>query len=88
MKAKLKKRLSWPITGSQSELETSHMTMRVERFDSDVFRQLMEFAHTGRIDLQPRTITGVICAADYYQLTDLMEGGLEFFPMCLKVIGI
>ena len=27
-------------------------------FDSDVFRQLMEFAHTGRLDLQPRTITG------------------------------
>ena len=59
--------------------------MRVEKFEPDVFRQLMEFAHTGRLDLQPRTITGVICAADYYQFVDLRDGGLQFFPMCLKV---
>ena len=29
-------------------------TAQVEKFDPDVFRQLMEFAHTGRLDLQPR----------------------------------
>ena len=27
---------------------------KVDKFDPDVFRQLMEFAHTGRLDLQPR----------------------------------
>ena len=59
--------------------------MRVTGFEPDVFRQLMEFAHTGslyiyyiisvistisrRVDLMPRTIIGVICAADYYQFT-------------------
>lgn len=32
-----------------------------------VTRQLMEFAHTGRVDLMPRTIIGVICAADHYE---------------------
>ena len=32
-----------------------------------VSRQLMEFAHTGRVDLMPRTIIGVICAADHYE---------------------
>ena len=34
-----------------------------------VTRQLMEFAHTGRVDLMPRTIIGVICAADPYEYT-------------------
>ena len=43
--------------------------MRVSGPEPDVFRQLMEFAHTGRVDLMPRTIIGVICAADYYQFT-------------------
>ena len=46
-----------------------HTNMRVTGFEPDVFRQLMEFAHTGRVDLMPRTIVGVICAADYYQFT-------------------
>ena len=27
----------------------------------------MEFAHTGVVDLMPRTIIGVICAADHYE---------------------
>ena len=43
----------------QPDRDSPHVTMRVEKFDSDVFRQLMEFAHTGKIDLQPRTITGI-----------------------------
>ena len=30
-------------------------------------------------------VSGVICAADYYELMDLCDGGLQFFPMCLKV---
>ena len=46
---------------------STHTTLRVTGFEPDVFRQLMEFAHTGRVDLMPRTITGVICSADYYQ---------------------
>lgn len=45
----------------------------------------MEFAHTGRVDLMPRTIIGVICAADHYEFKDLRDGGMQFFPMCLKI---
>ena len=31
------------------------------------------------------TLPGMICAADYYHFRDLSDGGLQFFPMCLKV---
>ena len=27
-------------------------------FEADVFRQIMEFVHTGKVELQPRTIVG------------------------------
>jgi hypothetical protein len=30
-------------------------------------------------------LPGVICAADFYQFTDLRDGGLQFFPSCIKV---
>ena len=40
----------------------NHLTIRIEEFEADVFRQLMEYIHTGRLDLQPRTIIGeTIC---------------------------
>ncbi|XP_023340710.1 serine-enriched protein, partial [Eurytemora carolleeae] len=85
--ARLIKRISTPLLGSpyQNSSVPCHVTVRVDMFESDVFRQLMEFAHTGRIDLQPRTITGVICAADFYQFDDLRDGGIQFFPSCLKI---
>ena len=56
---------------SERDMGQSHTTVRVTGFEPDVFRQLMEFAHTGRVDLMPRTIIGVICAADYYQFTGI-----------------
>ena len=43
------------------------------------------FAPLNNHDNNSRTITGVICAADYYQFSDLRDGALQFFPMCLKV---
>ena len=27
-------------------------------FEAEVFRQIMEFVHTGKVELQPRTIVG------------------------------
>lgn len=37
---------------------TSHTVIVVEEFDADVFRQLVEYVHTGCVILQPRTLLG------------------------------
>ena len=36
----------------------THLTIRIKMFEADVFRQIMEFVHTGKVELQPRTIVG------------------------------
>ena len=61
--------------------------MIIEEFEPDVFRQLIEYVHTGCVTLQPRTLLGrdlstecgdlshcfpgVMNAADYYGLDEL-----------------
>lgn len=35
-----------------------HQTLIVEEFEPDVFRQLIEYIHTGCVTLQPRTLLG------------------------------
>lgn len=35
-----------------------HQTVHVEEFEPDVFRQLIEYIHTGCVTLQPRTLLG------------------------------
>lgn len=35
-----------------------HHTLIIEEFEPDVFRQLIEYIHTGCVTLQPRTLLG------------------------------
>lgn len=37
---------------------SQHKTLIIEEFEPDVFRQLIEYIHTGAVTLQPRTLLG------------------------------
>lgn len=37
-----------------------HQTLIIEEFEPDVFRQLIEYIHTGCVTLQPRTLLGIV----------------------------
>ncbi|KAG8320936.1 hypothetical protein J6590_057332 [Homalodisca vitripennis] len=39
-------------------LALGHATLIIEEFEPDVFRQLIEYIHTGCVTLQPRTLLG------------------------------
>ena len=56
------KRSSEPfINGQTQQLLTTnqHQTMIMEEFEPDVFRQVIEYIHTGCVTLQPRTLLGI-----------------------------
>ena len=38
--------------------QNQHQTLIIEEFEPDVFRQLIEYIHTGCVTLQPRTLLG------------------------------
>ena len=40
-------------------LNNQHQTLIIEEFEPDVFRQLIEYIHTGCVTLQPRTLLGI-----------------------------
>lgn len=42
-----------------------HQTLIIEEFEPDVFRQLIEYIHTGCVTLQPRTLLGKFCLFEY-----------------------
>ena len=55
--------------------------MIIEEFEPDVFRQLIEYIHTGCLTLQPRTLLGVMNAADYYGLDELKQACSGFIQV-------
>ncbi|KAL6423577.1 Serine-enriched protein [Formica fusca] len=71
-----------PIQEPQSN---QHHTLIIEEFEPDVFRQLIEYIHTGCVTLQPRTLLGVMNAADYYGLEELKQACHGFIQYCITV---
>ncbi|XP_050488322.1 trichohyalin isoform X1 [Bombus huntii] len=62
-----------------------HQTVIIEEFEPDVFRQLIEYIHTGCVTLQPRTLLGLMNAADYYGLEQLRKACTGFVQCCITV---
>ncbi|XP_018907751.1 serine-enriched protein isoform X4 [Bemisia tabaci] len=83
------KRRSEPLLNSQSSTSQpqphQHQTQIIEEFEPDVFRQLIEYIHTGCVTLQPRTLLGVMNAADYYGLDELRRACFGFVQCCINV---
>lgn len=52
---------------------SQHKTLIIEEFEPDVFRQLIEYIHTGAVTLQPRTLLGNILKITYYLLEILFD---------------
>lgn len=63
----------------------AHQTLIVEEFEPDVFRQLIEYIHTGCVTLQARTLLGLMNAADYYGLEELRRACMGFVECCINV---
>lgn len=72
------------VPGGQIQLQ-AHQTLVVDEFEPDVFRQLIEYIHTGCVTLQARTLLGVMNAADYYGLEELRRACLGFVQCCINV---
>ncbi|XP_065200211.1 serine-enriched protein-like [Planococcus citri] len=70
-------------TGSAQNMP--HQTLIIDEFEPDVFRQLIEYIHTGCVTLQPRTLLGVMNAADRYGLEDLRKSCHGFIQSCINV---
>ncbi|XP_034949272.1 serine-enriched protein isoform X3 [Chelonus insularis] len=69
----------------QEPQPNQHQTLIIEEFEPDVFRQLIEYIHTGCVTLQPRTLLGVMNAADYYGLDELRKACAGFVQCCITV---
>ncbi|XP_011162991.1 serine-enriched protein isoform X3 [Solenopsis invicta] len=83
------KRSSEPLLNLQNAAQQpqshQHHTLIIEEFEPDVFRQLIEYIHTGCVTLQPRTLLGVMNAADYYGLEELRKACAGFVQCCITV---
>lgn len=53
-------------------------TIVVQEFEPSVFKQLIEYLHTGVCTLQPRTLLGLVNAADHYDVEELKQACNNF----------
>ncbi|KAH1026856.1 hypothetical protein HUJ05_000469 [Dendroctonus ponderosae] len=54
-------------------------------FDSETFRILLDYLHTGSCPLTCSTIPGLICAAEHYDLPDLLQACFHHAKQFLRI---
>ena len=60
-------------------------TVIVKEFEPEVFKQLVEYTHTGSVMLQARTLLGLMNAADHYGIEDLKQACIRFMEHCVNI---
>ena len=60
-------------------------TVVVNEFEPNVFKQLVEYTHTGSVMLQARTLLGLMNAADHYGIEDLKQACIRFMEHCVTI---
>ena len=58
--------------------------MVVPDFEPEVFKQLMEYCHTGSVMLQSQTLLGLMNAADHYALDELKVACIQFLERAIN----
>ncbi|KAL5006817.1 hypothetical protein ScPMuIL_015623 [Solemya velum] len=63
---------------------TTNLVIPVVKYDADVFRSLIEFVHCGTAKIEMKTVAGLLCAADQFELDDLRRACWNFVEYCLE----
>lgn len=54
-------------------------------FDSETFRILLDYLHTGSCQLRCSTIPGLICAAEHYDVPELLQACFHHAKQFLRI---
>ncbi|XP_060603175.1 serine-enriched protein-like [Ruditapes philippinarum] len=64
---------------------SQRLVILVKKYDSEVFRMLVQFIHCGIVNITEETVAGLFCAASHFELPDLSKACLDFVERCIKV---
>ncbi|CAC5401465.1 unnamed protein product [Mytilus coruscus] len=54
----------------------------IHKYDIDVFRQFINFVHTGSVVMDITTVVGITCAADEFDVPELSDACWEYLRRC------
>ena len=72
------------IAESPSELSSNGRCITITEFEPLVFKQLMEYIHTGCCTLQAQMLPGLMNAADHYGIEELKRACIGFVDNCIS----
>ncbi|XP_060565692.1 uncharacterized protein LOC132724751 [Ruditapes philippinarum] len=64
---------------------SQRLIIPVKKYDSEVFRMLVQFIHCGSVNITEETVAGLYGAASQFELRDLCNACLDFVERCIKV---
>ncbi|KAL3831711.1 hypothetical protein ACJMK2_023427 [Sinanodonta woodiana] len=77
MKSAEEKENSTPRKNNRYPRIFQHLEIPVRRYDPGVFRRLLQFVHSGSVNITIETVVGVMCGAVQFEFKDLEEACME-----------
>ncbi|XP_063423660.1 serine-enriched protein-like [Mytilus trossulus] len=65
--------------------QSNTLTFTIDNYDADIFRTFLLFVHCGTVEIEPPTVTGLLCLATEFDIPDLRSSCWEFIDRCLSV---
>ncbi|KAL3831593.1 hypothetical protein ACJMK2_023330 [Sinanodonta woodiana] len=68
---------STPRKNKKCSRKSQHLEVPVRTYDTDVFRRLIQFVHSGSVSITMETVVGILCGAVQFGFKDLEKACLE-----------
>ncbi|XP_063435656.1 serine-enriched protein-like [Mytilus trossulus] len=62
--------------------KNNNQNISIHNYDIDVFRQFLNFVHTGSVVMDVTTVVGIACAAEEYDVPELSDACLGYLKRC------
>ncbi|XP_021360597.1 serine-enriched protein-like [Mizuhopecten yessoensis] len=62
----------------------SRLTIEVNKYQPEDFRKIVQFIHCGSVDVDSRSVAGLLCGARQFGLDDLKTACLDYIRRCVQ----
>ncbi|XP_021362290.1 uncharacterized protein LOC110456074 [Mizuhopecten yessoensis] len=63
---------------------SSRLVIDVKKYEPEDFRKIVQFIHSGAVDVTAKNVTGLLCGASQFKLMDLKVACWDFIKRCFK----
>ncbi|XP_069102897.1 serine-enriched protein-like [Argopecten irradians] len=68
---------------SKKQKTPERLTIHIDTYEAEVFRKIIQFVHSGTVNVDSSSVIGLLCGAEEFGLTDLKMACWDYVERCV-----